>query len=829
MSSLVIVESPSKAKKITSFLSDDFTVMASVGHIRDLHKFRLSVDINNNFAPAYEIPVDKKKIVSDLRKAASKAKVVYLASDPDREGESIAWHLYEVLKDLPGKRKYYRVRYNEITKSAVLAAIENPSEIDQHLVDAQQARRIEDRLSGFKLSRLTQSAISGAKSAGRVQSVALRLIVDREDAVNDFRSTPYWLIGARLEKGVHAFDTRLASVDGVIPRFQAYGKDIDGIASESEAKAYIDDLAGRNFELFNVERRTITKRPPAPFITSTLQQAAANILGFTPETTMRLAQGLYENGYITYMRTDGYSVSATIQDAVKAEIRKLFGAECVPETPNIYGNKVKNAQEAHEPIRPTDVTRPTLTDDIAEPMLKLYELIWRRFIASQMAPARLERTTLTFTPVQTPQPTKHQYRFVVSSQKPIFKGFYNVLPPNRMVEDAEGEIAQLPELTRGDVAFCRELLMDSKETQPPPRYNEASLVKALEENGIGRPSTYASTIKTLLARSYVESGKGHVLTPTETGTAVTHYLLQEVPDFINVEFTAQMEDTLDKIAAGECEWTHEVADFYNKLMTWLTADQTRVDAILKLLTKVTEWNPPRKSGKRITWDDHAFYQEMCALREKNEALTKVQFKTLTNLTLRYCEQLRPEIEAFFDNLPPSIEKNDILATFEAIDERIKTRPLTPWETKFLASIREQFDRRGTITDRQFTTLKNMLVQNELENHPENEEDAKGLLELFDHIKAWHAPLKRGKDTRDDKSFIDSLKEQLAQRHFLSERQMSALKRVVRGYRDDFENYAQIAEKYSIPEAAPRKTASGTKRTTTKRTTKKRTSKTEAKA
>ncbi|MDO4527344.1 MAG: type I DNA topoisomerase [bacterium] len=831
MRSLVIVESPSKARKISSFLPDDYVVMASVGHIRDLHKYRLSVDVSNHFMPTYEIPADKKKIVADLRKAAAKAKKIFLASDPDREGESIAWHLYEVLKDLQGEREFFRVRYNEITKTAVLAAIEHPSKIDQHLVDAQQARRIEDRLSGFKISRLTQSSVAGAKSAGRVQSVALRLIVDREDAVNAFQSTPYWVLGARLEKGIHTFDTRLAAIDGVAPRFQAYDKEIDGIPTEAEARAYVEDLAQRDFELFNVDLRTITKRPPAPFITSTLQQAAANVLGFTPEVTMRLAQSLYENGYITYMRTDGFTVSETIRESVKAEIQKRFGPECVPATPNVYGNKVRNAQEAHEPIRPTDITVAAIVDEENDAMVKLYDLIWRRFMASQMAPARLERTTLTFVPEQLPTPTKHQYRFTVSSQKPVFKGFYNVWSPNRKETDdsEEGDVVMLPVMHRGDRAKCQELMLDSKETQPPARYNEASLVKALEENGIGRPSTYASTIKTLLAREYVVSGKGHVLTPTEMGMNVTHFLLTEVPDFINIEFTAQMEEALDKIAAGESFWETEVADFYEKLTLWLTANQSRADALLELLKKITEWNPPRKSGNRITWDDEGFYKEMCTLRANKESLTKVQLKTLSNLTLRYSEQLRPEIEQFFDNVPPVVEKDEVLELFKQIEIRTETRPLSDWETKFLASIREQFDRRGTITDRQLTTLKNLLVQNQPEDHPENEAEAKALLALFDNFTQWHAPLKRGKDTRDDKSFIDSLVSQLKQRHFLSERQMSALKRVIRGYREEIPNYETIAQTYNIPEAAPRKTSTTraprkTKSTTTKSTRKAKTTK-----
>ena len=406
---LIIVESPSKAKKIATYVPHGTTVMASVGHIRDLPTFTLGVSVaNRSFEPKYVIPEDKKKIVDDLRKATAKVSTVYLASDPDREGESIAWHLYEVLKDIEGERKFYRVRYNEVTKSAVLAALETPTEIDQNLVDAQQARRIEDRLSGFKISKLVASTVRGARSAGRVQSVALRLIVDRERDIREFHTTPYWLIGAVLDAKNAVFPARLAAVDGKAPKFMAYGKEVAGISPKETADDYIGDLRPHTeVRVTSIDTRPQTKKPQPPFITSTLQQAASTRLGFSPDHTMRIAQALYEEGYITYMRTDGYTVSTTIRGAVNEQIRKMYGPECVPTTPNIYRDKkVKNAQEAHEPIRPTDITRVRLEG--ADPMqARLYELIWRRFVASQMAAARFERTTVSFEPTPPPAHPPH--------------------------------------------------------------------------------------------------------------------------------------------------------------------------------------------------------------------------------------------------------------------------------------------------------------------------------------------------------------------------------------------------------------------------------------
>ena len=795
---LIIVESPSKAKKIATYVSPDTTVMASIGHVRDLPQFTLGVNVADHFAPNYVIPSDKKKVVDELRKAAAKASVVYLASDPDREGESIAWHLYEVLKDLPGERQFFRVRYNEVTKRAVLDALANPTVIDQNLVNAQQARRIEDRLSGFKISKLIANTVRGARSAGRVQSVALRLIVDRERAIQAFHPTPFWLLGARLEKGHHTFEARLSLIDGEIPRFTAYGKEIQGLASEAAATDYLNDLAGHQLKVYSLEKKMLTRRPQPPFITSTLQQAAATQLGYSPDQTMRLAQALYEEGLITYMRTDGFTVSATIRGAVEAEITRLFGKECVPTSPNYYGNKVKNAQEAHEPIRPTDVSRTQL-NGIDPKQAKLYDLIWKRFVASQMAAAKIERTTILFEPTQPPA-LKHTYRFAASAQQIVFKGFMHVWS-SKDVPEADEEFKKLPYLSQGDIVACREWLCEGKETQPPARYNEASLVRALEENGIGRPSTYAATLRTLLARDYVSSGKGHVLTPTDMGMAATDYLLGEIPDFINVEFTAQMEDALDKVAEGARDWEQEVADFYSKLTEWLAADPTRVGPVLDQLASIHTWKAPTltKSGK-ISWDDRAFFDDMRTQVTQGVALSKAQLATLTRMAISYRDQL-PELEQVIGPLPKAPDKAKVEALFQALE----TRELNEWETKFTASVRDQFARKGDLSPKQLLLLQRIALQEKDSTHPENEAASEDLLRHCAAIVTWNAPVKRGKRLFNDQDFLNSLQKQLSEKHFLSERQFEALKRLVRTYQQQIPDYVDLAAKYGIKAAAARRT------------------------
>ncbi len=811
LKALLIVESPSKAKKISGYVGAGIKVMASVGHIRDLPNFVMGVNVSDNFTPTYVIPQDKKKVVTDLRKAAEKVDTVYLASDPDREGESIAWHLYEILKNVPGERKYYRIRYNEVTKPAVLKALAEPTQIDQNLVDAQQARRIEDRLSGFKISKVISNVVAGAKSAGRVQSVALRLIVDRERAVQAFRTTPYWLIHAKLEKYNCSFAARLAQIDGQVPRFMAFDKEVKGISSKVQADAYMADLSGRDVSVTDVTKKLLTRRPQAPFITSTLQQAAATYLGYSPDQTMRLAQALYENGYITYMRTDGFTVSSTVRASVEAEITRLFGKECVPSTPNFYGNKVKNAQEAHEPIRPTDVSQCVL-EGVEPQQAKLYDLIWKRFVASQMTAAKIERTTLTFEPTQ-PPPTQHNYRLTASTQRTVFKGFLNVWSFTKAEPlEEEDEVAMLPILSEGDVVRCTRWECEEKETQPPARYNEASLVRALEENGIGRPSTYAATVQTLVARKYVTSNRNHVLTPTEVGIAATDYLVAEMPDFVNVEFTAQMEDALDKVADGSLNWIDKVRDFYGKLTDWLASDNENIAPLLQMLSEVKEWKEPtiNKSGK-VAWDDKSFVEEMRDHLSQGEKLSKTQYMTLVKVAIAYRDQL-PQLEALIGPLPDMVDKQEVEALFAVLNDR----ELNGWETKFTASLKQQFAQKGNLSPKQIALLRRIAKPEEDGDRPDNEAPARELLNLFSTVTTWKEPTKRGRKVYDDRDFVQSLAEQLDDKHFLSEKQFDALKRVVRSYREQIPSYPTIAEKFGIKAPAPR---TGRKPATKRKTTK----------
>ena len=807
--SLIIVESPSKAKKIATYVDKDTIVLPSVGHIRDLPEFQLGVDVQKGFAPQYIIPKDKEKVVSDLRRAAAKCGTVYLASDPDREGESIAWHLYEVLKDVPGEHTFCRVRYNEVTKSAVLDALAHPTEIDRNLVDAQQARRVEDRLSGFKISKLISRSIRGARSAGRVQSVALRMIVDREHAVRDFRPTAYWLLGAALCRDKIEFEARLASVDGKVPKFTAYGKEISGVADEAVANAWLRDLEGRSVRVTAVERKPVTRRPPPPFITSTLQQAASTALHFSPDQTMRVAQALYEEGHITYMRTDGYTISNTIRGAVEAEIAKRYGRDCVPATPNFFGNKVKNAQEAHEPIRPTDVSKDVIPGLDAQ-QDALYRLIWQRFVASQMAAARFDRMTVTFVPTE-PPPTAHAYRFTASAQKLVFKGYMSVWTAGEEIE--EGDVRRLPELAEGDIVECRRWLCEGKETQPPPRFNEASLVKALEENGIGRPSTYASIIRTLLTRKYVTSNRNRVLTPTATGEEATRFLMEQMPEFIDIEFTAKMEDALDDVAAGKQDWVDKVSRFYDRLTQWLAADTARVKPILDQLGRVKTWNEPTrtKTGK-ISWDDRAFVDEMRGTLDRGEAVTKTQLATLTRLAVQYRGQL-PDLAPVIPDLPPEVDPAEVEALFAAADARGEN--LNGWETRFLGSLRTQYARKRSLSDKQMTILRRIADPTSANDgeRPDNAAQAQAMLDAFAAVTEWAEPKTRGKRTYDDREFVESLRGSLAERRYLTEKQYAALQKLAYAYREKLPGYATLAETCDIRPPAPRKrAAAGTRKT-----------------
>lgn len=541
---LVIVESPAKAKTINKYLGSDFFVMASFGHVRDLPSSKIGIDTQNNFEPQYLIPTKSRKVVNQIKKEAKDSEVVYLATDPDREGEAIAWHVAQACGLRAGegkaKQKVERITFDEITKGAVLSAVKNPRNIDMDLVDAQQARRVLDRLVGYNLSPLLWKKIMRGLSAGRVQSVAVRLVVDREREIEAFKSDEYWDITAVLEKDSKSFEAKL---------FEISGKKIDKLAigSEKEAQDYLSKLEGGKYIVKNIEEKQERRLPYAPFTTSTLQQEASNRFGYSAKQTMRIAQGLYESGYITYMRTDSVNLSKEAVESIRKYISSKWGANHLPDGVRVYKTKAKNAQEAHEAIRPTGVDKTA--EEIAnldDKARKIYDLIWRRAVASQMKEAVLDQVDVRV--------ASGEFIFGCRGQLIKFKGFLEVYPLKI------GEVS-LPNLSSGDLLKLVELKKQQHFTQPPARYTEASLIKALEEKGIGRPSTYAPTMATIQDRGYVIKDAGR-LKPEKIGVAVNDLLVEHFPDVVDYGFTAKVEDDLDEIASGKLSWQKMVGDFY---------------------------------------------------------------------------------------------------------------------------------------------------------------------------------------------------------------------------------------------------------------------------
>ena len=558
---LVIVESPAKAKTVGRFLGKDYTVRASVGHVRDLLRSQLSVDIENHFAPKYRVPNEKKEVVKELKGLAKKAEEVYLATDPDREGEAIAWHLMEAAQIEPKLAK--RVVFHEITEPAINEAFSHPRDIDTDLVNAQQARRILDRLVGYSISPILWEKVRSRLSAGRVQSVALRLIVEREREIEAFIPVEYWTIRAELRpEGLEStFITKLAKIDGSDPE----------LPSEEVVKPILVDMETATYTITKVKRGERKRRPAAPFITSTLQQEASRKLGFTAKRTMGLAQGLYEGqdvgeggtaGLITYMRTDSTNVSELAQKEARAYVMEKYGADFLPAELPQYKTKSKGAQEAHEAVRPTSVMRdPDKVKPYLEPaMFKLYQLIWQRFVASQMEAAVYDTLQVEVTGTT----STHEYLLRASGSAVKFPGFL-VVYEETLSEEAkrtEEENVKIPAgVAEGQKQELIRLIPEQHFTQPPPRYSEASLVQALEENGIGRPSTYAPTLSTIQARGYVERIDRRLI-PTETGILVNDLMMQYFPEIIDYNFTARMEEDLDKISTGEAEWVKVMDEFY---------------------------------------------------------------------------------------------------------------------------------------------------------------------------------------------------------------------------------------------------------------------------
>ncbi len=566
LKNLVIVESPAKAKTIEKFLGKDYKVMSSYGHIRDLRKKNFSIDVENNFAPIYEIPADKKELVATLKKMASEAQMVWLASDEDREGEAISWHLYEVLGLKPENTR--RIVFHEITPNAILNAIENPRSINMNLVDAQQARRVLDRLVGFELSPVLWKKIKPALSAGRVQSVAVRLIVEREEEIKAFKSEPYFRVNAIF-----------TTADGTEVKAELSKR----LTSEEEAQKFLNDCISATYKVDDVNVKPMKKSPAPPFTTSTLQQEASRKLGFTVSQTMMVAQRLYEAGHITYMRTDSVNLSSLAINTISKEIKDKLGEQYLKV--RHYHTNSKGAQEAHEAIRPTYIDKHSIDGTAQEK--RLYTLIWKRTIASQMADAELEKTTIDITP------STRSEHFVATGEVIKFDGFLNVYIEGRDDDNAEAEAeGLLPMMKVGDNLENKSIAATQRFTQQPVRYTEASLVKKMEELGIGRPSTYAPTISTIQQREYVEKGdkqgvkrdfitltlKGNKIStrvksetvgadkgkliPTDIGVVVNEFLTKYFPNILDYNFTANVEEKFDDVAEGKLQWTEEIGSFY---------------------------------------------------------------------------------------------------------------------------------------------------------------------------------------------------------------------------------------------------------------------------
>ena len=562
--SLVIVESPAKAKTIGKYLGKQFVVKASLGHVKDLPKKNLSVDVDNDFKPIYEVIEGKKKLMGELRTAAKGVDNIYLAADPDREGEAICYHLQEELQTKKDGPKFFRVMFNEITKNAIQKAFEKPLSVNLHLVDAQQARRILDRLVGYKISPLLWDKVRRGLSAGRVQTVALRLIVDREREIRAFQKREYWTIEVNLAaKKPPQLSAHLAKKDG----------DNVEIAEEAGAKAIVDTLDGAAYVVKSVVNKEKRRNPVPPFITSTLQQEAARKLRFSVKRTMMLAQRLYEGvelgaeegsvGLISYMRTDSVRVSNEAVDEVRAMIEERYGADYRPEKPNFYKGK-KDAQDAHEAVRPTSSLRSpeSLAAFLDEDLLKLYRLIWMRFVASQMTPAVFDQTTID---VEATGKDKAVYLFRATGSVPKFDGFLRVYEEGKDVKDEEdAELKQkLPVVTPGETLKFKSIDPEQHFTEPPPRFTEATLVKELESDGVGRPSTYASILSTIQEREYVRK-EGGKFAPTELGEVVTDLLLESFSDLFDVTYTARLEAELDEIEEGKIDWRVAMSEFYER-------------------------------------------------------------------------------------------------------------------------------------------------------------------------------------------------------------------------------------------------------------------------
>ncbi|MCF7837358.1 MAG: type I DNA topoisomerase [Candidatus Marinimicrobia bacterium] len=826
---LVVVESPSKAKTIAKLLGGDVVVKASMGHIRDLPEKSLGVDVDHGFTPTYRTATGKSKIITELTEAAAGAEGIYLAPDPDREGEAIAWHLYEVLRRAAPPEHFYRVTYNEITAPAIRRAFEHPGRINQPRVDAQQARRVLDRIVGYKVSPLLWKRVKGALSAGRVQSVALRLVCERELDIQKFVKELFWLVGARLRKWVDdrtAFTARLVRIAGEKAE----------IRTAEQAAALVAEFSRREFVVEKIQRKELTRSPKPPFITSTLQQAASGALGYAPARTMSLAQRLYEGsnqgvGLITYMRTDSVQVAREAQEEARAWISATLGAEFLPPKPPHYRSR-SSAQEAHEAIRPTSVARTpeSLAGSLESAELKLYTLIWKRFVASQMASARIAHTAVDIHAAPTtPTAPIGVCLLRATASETLFPGYQRITgDEKRPPKDDEPPEQVLPALAEGERLECLEGLSEEKETQPPPRYSEASLVRALEQNGVGRPSTYAAIMTTIVARKYVAKEK-RVLVPTAMGMQVYEFLVQHFNELFSVHFTAEMEKELDRIEEGALGWQEMLRLFYEHFIAWLgqargpDADRGKIERLLELLSQVKEWAPEQKRGARA-YSDRKFVESLRKRLGPTATYSERQATQLARIAVRHADQLPawPTVAAELgldvqgpaeeESLPPREESRAKLKAL--LDVRFDPpRTLgqrTYDDAAFCSSLNEQVNRGRRLSDRQLEFLDRLVrkyadqlgggeVLSELgvAETVKPAFDVGALLDYLGQVKTWREPVTKGKRTWDDQAFLLSLREQFESRKELSPRQLGALQQLALRYADQLPDFDDARARFQL--------------------------------
>ena len=837
MPDLLIVESPTKARTIGRMLGKDYLIAASMGHIRDLPADKLGIDIEHDFAPQYVDTPRSRPVVKSLREAAGKADAIYLAPDPDREGEAIAWHLENALKKYT-RAPFYRVTFHEITRSAIEQALKNRGSVNTALVDAQQARRVLDRLVGYQVSPLLWRKLEKGSSAGRVQSVALRLVVEREREIAAFKPEEFWNFLLDLgTPGDKKFLSRLFKIDGKDFRIG------DGESAKQLEAAVRNGSAPLVAEIRRQPRRRST---PPPFSTSTLQQAGNSVLHFSATQTMRYAQQLYEGvelpgagavGLITYMRTDSLTIAKEAQIAAAAFIREKYGSEYAPETFNRYKNKAA-AQEAHEAIRPTDVRRtPESLEGYLDPaQLKLYTLIWKRFVASQMSPAVQNLTTAD---VLVTGSDGRRYTFRASATVTSFPGFtllYDDAAKEEKEADSAANAAVLGSLVAGDALKLLEFRREQKFTEPPPRYSEAALIKALESDNIGRPSTYATILRTIQDRDYVKREKGK-LVPTELGFSVCDFLVAKLPQLFNVGFTAQMEQQLDDIEEGKLPWTKMMHDFYDRFAPWVAAardtdapDTGDAKRILELLERVS-FAPPNKVGKR-TFDDRKFVDSVRDKFASDGKLSDRQFSALLTIAGKYANQFPPgALDALPEHLRAGIEsagirsearrkrEEDAAEDRDALGEvfeafaHVSFAPAavrgkrTYDDGKFVASLGEQVRSGRALSEKQLAALKK-LAEKYMAQFPDGNrvaavlgiaaanggnaentaasagEDPKPLLDALAKVEKWAEPVKKGRFTYDDKKFFLSLKQQFDSGRTLTPKQMAALKKLAEKYMEE---------------------------------------------